>query len=109
MQHARLNLEAIFRIRRNNMQSAINELKQVLSIDAPTVFKLLGNSLLELDDKVKELAGKKQDKIERPSVEIPAAELNYQGLQRKLWKICNTQPFETETAIKIHTFLSTIE
>jgi hypothetical protein len=91
------------------MQSAINELKQILSQDAPTIFKLLGNSLLELNEKVKELAAKKQDKIESPSVEVPAAELTYQGPQRKLWKICNTPPFETETAIKIHTFLSTIE
>ena len=71
------------------------------------MFKLVGNSLLELDEKVKELEEKKEDKIETPSVEIPAAELTYQGLQRKLWKICNTQPFETAT--KIHTFLSTIE
>jgi len=91
------------------MQSAIDQLKQVVSLDAPTVFKLIGNSLLELDEKVKELEGKKQDKIESPSAEIPAAELTYQGLQRKLWKICNTQPFETETATKIYTFLSTIE
>jgi hypothetical protein len=53
--------------------------------------------------------GKKQDKIESPSVEIPAAELTYQGLQRKLRRICNTQRFKTEAAIKIHTFLSTIE
>lgn len=40
------------------MQTAINELKQILSLNAPTVFKLLGNSLLELDEKVKELEGR---------------------------------------------------
>jgi len=91
------------------MQSAINELEQVLSQDSLTIFKLLGNSLLELDEKVKESAAKKQDKIESSSVEIPTAELTYQGLQPRPWKICNRPPFETETAIKIHTFLSTIE
>jgi len=62
------------------MQSAINELEQVLSQDSLTIFKLLGNSLLELDEKVKESAAKKQDKIESSSVEIPTAELTYQGL-----------------------------
>jgi hypothetical protein len=45
-----------------NMQSAIEALREVVSVDATSVFKLLGNSLLELDDKVRELEGKKQDK-----------------------------------------------
>ena len=64
---------------------------------------------LKGDADAEELEVKREDKIESPSAEIPAAELTYQGLQRKLWKICNTPPFETETAIKIDTFLSTME
>jgi len=92
------------------MQSAINELKQILSQDAPAVFKLLGNSLLELDEKVKELAAKKQDKIESPSVEIPAGGINRGGLQQKLWKVLSAAGTEEEeTAKKIYLFLASLE
>jgi hypothetical protein len=92
------------------MQSAIEALREVLSVDAPTVFKLLGNSLVELDEKVKELEGKKQDKTEIAAVEIPAAALNRGSLQQRVWKLLSTAGAkEEEIAKKIHVFLTSLE
>jgi len=92
------------------MQSAMEALRQVLSVDPPTVFKLLGNSLVELDDKVRELEGKKQDKTEVASVEISAAALNRGSLQQRVWKLLSTAGAkEEETAKKIHVFLTSLE
>jgi hypothetical protein len=92
------------------MQSAIEALKGVLSLDAPTVFKLLGNSLVEWDEKVKELEAKKQDKTEIASVEIPAAALNRGSLQQRVWKLLSTAGAkEEEIAKKIHVLLTSLE
>ena len=44
------------------MRSAIQQLKEVMGIEAPAVFKLLGNSLIELDGRIVELQQTKQDK-----------------------------------------------
>jgi hypothetical protein len=92
------------------MQSAIEALREVVSVDAPSVFKLLGNSLLELDDKVRELEGKKQDKTDVASVEIPTGCINRGGLQAKLWKILAAAGTkEEEVAKKIYVFLASLE
>ncbi|MGA8223133.1 MAG: hypothetical protein WB780_15900, partial [Candidatus Acidiferrales bacterium] len=72
------------------MRSAIEALKEVLSVNQPMVFKILGDSLLELDEKVMALEGKKQDKTEVASVEIPAAALNRGSLQQRVWKLLST-------------------
>jgi hypothetical protein len=92
------------------MQSAIEAVRHVLSVDAPTVFKLLGNSLLELDEKVKELEAKKQDKTDSAAVEIPAGSINRGGLQQKLWKVLSgAGAKEEEVAKKIYIFLASLE
>ena len=92
------------------MQTAIQAVKEVLSLDSPTVFKLLGNSLLELDEKVKELEGKKQDKTEVASVEIPVGGINRGGLQQKLWKVLSAAGTkEEDVAKKIYVFLASLE
>jgi len=92
------------------MQSAIEGLKEVLSVDAPSVFKLLGNSLVELNDKVKELEAKKQDKIDVALVEIPAGVISRGSLQQKIWKLLSTAGNkEDELARKIYVFLTNME
>ncbi len=91
------------------MRSAIEALKEVLSVNQPMVFKILGDSLLELDEKVMALEGKKQDKTEVASVEIPAAALDRRRLQQRLWKLlfmAGTK--EDEIAKKIHVFLTSL-
>jgi len=89
------------------MRSAIQQLKEVMGVEAPAVFKLLGNSLIELDGKIVELQQAKQDKPDVDNSPVTVNDLSRTVLQSNLHIILSTAGRDyDQIATKLHRFLS---
>ena len=93
------------------MKSSLEKLRELseISKDYPTVLPLIG-AVLELEEMVRELDQSKQDKPGTDDINVTPNDLSRGRLQTKLHQILSAAgDKEQEVALKIHSFLSSLQ